>query len=495
MERRFISQAIAVGLLSVALLFSGAAHASKSTPDVHSYLTQFHAHPKQTMDTPPSSDQVTNKSMSDEAFRAHDLIRRRLCAAAGRSCDPEKISGYWEINGPSQISHFLYEENYLKTLLEMEKLGLRQVVLKTPPWSDSYWPLKLGLIGRRWLDSGFPNSHRWLDNYNYILSVPASLLSINKMSPAEKYDILVGDSSYRLTNAVWGEGKLVASAEGFTPSWAGLCHGWSPAAIMTPTPNPSVEIQSANGQMMTFYPSDIKALAAMAWGASPPKLNLAGTRCPVRHPREDEVGRVTDERCRAVNPATWHIGIVNQLGVDKRSFVVDANYDLEVWNFPVAAYQYQYFNPQTLTVSDQLSGSVVKASEFTIDKFKKYRSPDAKYFVGISMDMTYVIPIQPSTHPNHKSLTHTIKYVYDLELNQKGEIIGGEWYSNFHPGFIWNLPPGSHTLSKGEYQIGVPFVWDGSGPVSPQMRAAALISSPEEQPLAAVVETLETLAQ
>jgi hypothetical protein len=183
------------------------------------------------------------------------------------------------------------------------------------------------------------------------------------------------------------------------------------------------------------------------------------------------------------------------MGVVKRSFVFDATYDAQVWNYPLYAYKYQYFNPQTLSVSSKLSGAAVRLSDFTIDKFKAYRSPEAKYVVGVAMDVTYVIPTLPSMKAVTLSAYHTVKYVYDLELDAKGEILGGEWYSNFHPDFIWNFPEGGRSLSDGERSLGQPLVWDGASPVSPEISSIARQASSKRQPLAVIVETLERLAQ
>ena len=170
--------------------------------------------------------------------------------------------------------------------------------------------------------------------------------------------------------------KYTFDTKGAVPGWAGICHGWSPASIMTPAPKRSVTVISASGAPVIFYPSDIKALASAAWANSPPKNFLAGTRCNVGRPAEDEMGRVIDAGCFDVNPGTWHMAVVNEMGLHKRSFVIDAQYDFQIWNYPLYSYHYSYFNPQTLETSDTFSGAKVRASDFTVDKFKKYRSPD-----------------------------------------------------------------------------------------------------------------------
>jgi hypothetical protein len=281
---------------------------------------------------------------------------------------------------------------------------------------------------------------------------------------------------------------------GFVPSWTGLCHGWAPASIMTAVPLRSLTLKAFNGGSVTFFASDIKALASQLWGEAPPIVKFAGTRCKTFNPREDEVGRVVNDACYDVNPGTYHMAVVNQLGVAKRSFVMDSTFDFEVWNYPLYAYQYHYFNPQTLAVSKHLAGSVVPLEKFTIDKFRRYRNPGAKSVVGVAMDITYAIPTQPSRKAVNRQSYHTVRYVYDLELDATGAIIGGEWYSNFHPDFLWNPTPESRALARVEKNRETPLEWNGMDSISAEVHEAATYASGKGEPLAAVVETLVRMA-
>jgi len=391
----------------------------------------------------------------------------------------------------------MYEASFLRNIVEMEKANLLTAQLKTAPWSDSFWPMSKGLIARRWHDRGYPDLPNWQDNFNYVQAVRPWIAQsnglVNDLAPAEKYDLLVGDSSFGLTARMWAEGRKYIDAGKTVPSWAGLCHGWSPASIMTANPLTSVTLQAANGQSILFFPSDIKALASYAWGETPPKYKSVGRRCNTGNPQEDSVGRVIDPFCFDVNPGTWHMAIVNQLGVSGRSFVFDATFDFQVWNYPINSYQYSYFNPQTFVESSKLAGSMVKVTDFTIDKFKRYRSPEAKYIVGVAMNMQYAVPTRPSERASVKSTFHTVKYVYDLELDADGAIIGGEWYSNFHPDFIWNLPPDGRTASDAEKAN--PLAWDGRSPLPSEIQKAAIESSSKGQVLGVIVDALLKLAR
>lgn len=475
--------------------------------DTRAYLLQFHADPKKVMNAPlarlDSEGRVvprTSVMSREQVLRQKSLMREEACRRSGVQCESFIRSYPWPMiwqgfNGSNQITSFLYSENFLRTPLEMERAGLLRHSLERLPWSDSFWPQQKGLIARRWNDSSFPNSGDWSVNYLYVTGLPPVTIDTEQMAPSEKYDLLVGDKGFRLTEKMWGEGKYWVDRGRRVPGWAGICHGWASAAIMSLNPKKTVVALSPSGIPIKFYPSDIKALASLAWGYSAPIFKQVGKRCFTRNPGEDPVGRVPDSDCFDVNPGTWHMAIVNQMGAEKRSFIFDATYDDQVWNYPLSAYQYQYFNPQTLAVSNSMAGSVVKLSEFTIDKFRSYRSPEAQYVVGIAMDVSYSIPTSPRTKPVSKPSTHTVKYVYDLELDADGKIIGGEWYSNWHPDFIWNPPPQGEPYSTVEKGSAVSLTWSGSESVSQAIQDAAVIASPEGQPLYVVVKRLLELSQ
>jgi hypothetical protein len=480
--------------------------------DTREYLERFHRDPNRVMNEPlvkiddhgaVIADQTPSlkkpSRLRKKLVQAKDLQRQAICAQAGRNCDAKRparaTQTFAAMNSENRVKSFLYETSYMTKPLEMEQAGLLQSALPEPPWSDSYWPVTKGLIARRWADQGFPDSNDWLTNFNYVQSAPAVTGNPDTLSPAEKYDMLVGDDGFSLTTKMWSEGQYYQEKDGKVLLWMGLCHGWAPASIMTLVPKKSVVVTTPQGREIVFYPSDIKALASQLWGEAPPMYKFVGSRCKVTEPKEDAVGRVIDDGCFDVNPATWHIGIVNQLGAQKRGFVFDATYDQQVWNYPIYSYQYRYFNPQTLAVSQKLAGSVVDVADFSIDKFKTFRAPGTRYVVGIAMDVRYAVPTKPSVKAVTKSTFHTVKYVYDLELDASGAIIGGEWYSNFHPDFMWNPPPDGRALSAGEKKMkSVPF-WGGSGPVPPPLQEAARISSTKGQPVAAVVDALIRLSQ
>src|SRR5688572_29322977 len=121
----------------------------------------------------------------------------------------------------------------------------------------------------------------------------------------------------------------------------GYCHGWSPASFMMERPKHVIKVTAADGRtQIPFYPSDIKALATALWANANPPIRFISGRCESKKPKEDRNGRVTDPDCFDTNPGAWHLAVVNQVGVSKRSFVFDSSYDYEVWTQPAYSYEY-----------------------------------------------------------------------------------------------------------------------------------------------------------
>src|SRR5690606_31512149 len=143
-----------------------------------------------------------------------------------------------------------------------------------------------------------------------------------------------------------------------------------------PRPERTVHFRLPNGKYLKFYPSDIKGLASLMWAHSLIQDNLViddtgsvmpgsnagvlsqGLRCNDKDAETDEWGRYydskpdpfadTDEiepRCVGVHPAIWHLALVNIIGKQKRSFVVERKVTHEVDNHPMARYKFKYFEP------------------------------------------------------------------------------------------------------------------------------------------------------
>jgi hypothetical protein len=327
----------------------------------------------------------------------------------------------------------------IRNIKIMDEKKLTKAKLEVAPWSDSYWPLYKGAIGNRYNDPDFAFED-WKGAFDYITKNPASKLIAKKqfdsLSPAEKYDYFFHVKSNGLTRSNWSEGQQYFNESGSVETWMGLCHGWAAASIMMPEPKKAVEVGTADGRF-SFYPSDIKALATLIWAKGEFNSRFVGGRCNSKNPRNDEMGRPIEQDCLDNNPGTWHMAIVNQIGQFKRSFVMDATYDYEVWNQPVNGYSIKYYNPITKTDSAKLDEAIVTRKEFKKDPRSKVRAAKSTHIVGVKMTVQYVVETSPSTEEHQQTAMKAVVYEYDLELNKDLNIIGGEWYSDNHPDFLW----------------------------------------------------------
>jgi len=343
----------------------------------------------------------------------------------------------------------------IRNLLVMEEKNLTKKTLEVMPWSDNYWPIYEGMLGRRYNDpemrfSAFKSYLEYYQKNPVEKLIEAKEFSI--LSPSEKYDYLLGFNTVTLTEQNWKEGKAYQDQYGKVETWMGLCHGWAAAAMMLPKPVRTVNID-VNGNDVPFYVSDIKALGTLLFANGNFETKFIGGRCNTKDPKVDSMDRPVENDCLDTNPGTWHLAVVNQLGVFNRSMIMDATYDYQVWNQPIASYDYAYYNPKTDTEVKTFKEAIVKRSEWAKDPFKKVRSPKAEYIVGIIMNLSYVRETAPSNEENQEDLTTDLSYEYDLELDRDYNIVGGEWGTSNHPDFLWVPVKNSFPQTIGDGEV------------------------------------------
>jgi len=413
-----------------------------------------------------------------------------------------------EAPGARDQAQALVDKFEVRTLPQIEQRGLRTAKLAETPWSDDYWAIYSGVTAKRYSDVsmrsliGGQDWKKITDAMKLKLGKNITQANVGDLSPAEKYDLIVGDGAWTLTRHQLNEGAAYWSPSKKVETWMGICHGWAPAAYNLPRAKKTINVKSADGRFdIPFYPADIRALGSLLWAETHPTTRFIGGRCNVEKPPQDPAtGRVQAAECRDTNPGTWHLAIVNQIGVAKRSFVIDATFDYEVWNQPVYSYKYSYFNPQRWQYANSLQDATVAKAAFTKDRFKAFRNnPAATHFVGIAMDVQWVVEVQPShsaTNSPANDLTSGARYFYDVELDAQGNIIGGEWYQNAHPDFLWNAPAGTKARSSVETgtMVASAGTWDATGPMPANWRSMAPNASRAGEPLSLVVEALSTRA-
>ncbi len=279
------------------------------------------------------------------------------------------------------------------------------------PWTDSYWPSYKGGLADRW-QTGESIFEATLNNKNDVQSMSEN--EIKRLSPAEKYDILIGNYDYPLTRNELGR------TNPDQPRWFGLCHGWAPASINFSEPKP-VTVTSVDGIVIPFGSSDIKALLTFLQqhNRSASATRFLGERCNANI--KDDPSAADRPECRDTNAGSFHISIANRIGIDHKAFVADVTRDSEVWNQPVFGY-----NSKVVSESEDI---YPKAAEGTVK------------IVRIKTTMLYTAEIRASWKPVGNTDNGQVTgahYEYNLEINKDGEIIGGEWLTESRPDFLWS---------------------------------------------------------
>lgn len=458
------------------LAISTSAFADSKYPPVYPYLA-------------PSADELNEtlvKFTEDERFETNITKIMSEDLVKARANSQPWTSFYW------QLGNGLIADDYRRSFLNARLVT-----------SLVFWKKRLKRFNRRYknkLSEAYSLEQNQLD----------------RLAPSEKYDLALGDLSFNLTHRLWDfsskwgqekefayitkaaipENYVLAKKNKLIGLWEGICHGWAVAATVIPRPSRTVELQMPNGKYLRFFPEDIKALTSLTFAnsdiqnplfvptAGPNKGkqlggsifgDYMGLRCYQDTPETDEWGRFYDPkpyagrgefqvapgtanskyeaRCIGVHPAVWHLGVVNVIGIQGRSFVADIDANATVNNHPIAGYEFEYFNPKTTEITYSLNKIMVAVEDYPEDPFKKFRNKNTRFIVGVKAKMLYTNWAYPDKDESNSLKDDDIKsreFIYDLELDANGNIIGGQWRLSLDgvtklankvewPDFIWKI--------------------------------------------------------
>jgi hypothetical protein len=277
-------------------------------------------------------------------------------------------------------------------------------------WSSTYWPSNKGGIANRWNTAD-------KDLYKYTFSSPTreQVLTMSedqlaRLSPAEKYDLLLGNYNYSFRN------EALASTSPSAKSWAGICQGWAAAATLHNEPTPKT-LLNPDGVKIPFGSADIKGLLSYVYAfyADEEYVGQMGQRCYFGSWLGGVKGCGED-----LNAGAFHIVLANKLGLEKKGFIIDRDRHNEVWNQPVANY----------------TSTIVSVGRPSSDAAKTAVSE-----VRVKTVLFYVDESDPTWAPVHGTSEQKLAKMdleYTIELNYQGKIVGGEWISYDRPDYIWN---------------------------------------------------------
>lgn len=305
-------------------------------------------------------------------------------------------------------------------------------------WSESYWPSNKGGITYRW-------NHPDPQPFKYRLHTKQEIMKmsekeLSQLSPAELYDIANDDFNYTLTRSTMRR---------YSPRdlwWEGLCHGWAQAASHYPEPAPVV-VTSRSGIRVPFGSSDVKALLAMHesynFGG---KFGFVGVRCKASgkvpgeaderdrnpNPPAPEIANAPD--CKDVNAGAFHVVITNMIGILGKGFVADIDRYGDVWNQPITNYKYTIAGEEPVTAQHRSQGierRIRVQMEMTYGEELKFWTPE----LAATGATNFVSKLPVTNTPHQKFLSKNYSYI--VELNQQGDVIGGEWLTETRPDFLW----------------------------------------------------------
>lgn len=233
------------------------------------------------------------------------------------------------------------------------------------PWAGNYWPVYQDSINHKWAGA---TSESPSAKYGRAFGVTGVEDAVSKYHGIDDNATRTACTTDSQCNSSLGE--ACAKREGQTngrciPTWWGICHAWSPAAILLPEPKKAV---TYNG--VEFKIQDIKALLTLVHDRTVTKF--VSLRCDSLHSEQeinfDKYGRPSggsSNNCRDTNPGTFHVLMTNYLGKQGASFVYDRTFDSEVWNQPLRGYRITEMTEVSAMEANRLVGATTEGGTTT----------------------------------------------------------------------------------------------------------------------------------
>ena len=363
------------------------------------------------------------------------------------------------------------------------------------PWAMPHMAYKTGMLATRSLDreylgrSGLSEKYAYFKKRNLrsILNIQdpeTRQAQINLLSPAEKYDLLIGDLSQNFSNAVWAEVRQ-QMAQGHVPTWLGICDGSSAASVIFREPIRSVTMPSRiEGVEVKFFVGDIKALLSFSMTTYVSQdLPIFGRRCR------------TSGDCVGINPASLHQILLRMAQMNERReaipyMIVDRLPNTAIWNSALLSSSIAYYDPDSShSVSENPVAHLFDVDDYSPPPGSPGWAPGTRYLLYATSILRLSdtrTPIGFNDLGTMKVMDLSVRYV--LEFNRKHELIGGEWLTPKHPGFVWALPQDYRPRSSGDRET-ESFSWQGAA-VPDAAMSKVLRSSKKMQPLFRIIDAI-----
>jgi inner membrane protein len=279
-------------------------------------------------------------------------------------------------------------------------------------WSAEFFPSWFGREAGRWRDGTLRLAWRTIAR----VEVPRrdDPTPVERRSPTEKYDLLVGDEAFTATRAALEQSHNANPRPRF---WHGLCNGVAAAALAWPEPHLAVDAIGPAGQVIRFHPNDVKALLAASYYWTQDMAMIGG---PCKRSSLD------NGRWCSMNPAALAISVVNRVGLAHRSFLIDV-----------------YPSPRSQFYAVASARLELRRAPYPLDDtpLDEALATDARQLVDVAFTLqlssTTLSPAladqladddHDGTHYREVGL-HAVPFTWDatLAIDQAGNVIGGRW--------------------------------------------------------------------
>ncbi|POM77282.1 Transglutaminase elicitor, partial [Phytophthora palmivora] len=336
-------------------------------------------------------------------------------------------------------------EAYFGTSMEMTLANLPTVGVHTPsPWPGPYWPTYQDSINVIWSPGEPSAAEKYATAFGLdVTDFMDKVSKDNGIDSMSSHTVCSSDSDCSsLTDGSSCAIRTGQSSGYCIPTWYGICHAWTPAAMLEEEPNCAV---TYNG--VTFQPLDIKALLSDVYDGATVSTVFTGTRYNGGTDSEDEYGRHSNDAYRDLNPAYFHIAAANLLGKLNATFIADVTAGSEVWNQPVRGFKVY---EQTEMTPEEAASTFYGLEEYPWNAA-------AKSIVYMKTRLSWIFETYTDgglvSSGQVDSYTTGAYYYYLLEMDDSGNIIGGEWVydsDDDHPDFIWfpKAKPSADTVTS-----------------------------------------------
>lgn len=405
---------------------------------------------------------------------------------AARAFDPR-------IDNPSRLAP---NQNIERSMLRIAEVKSARASAR--PWSDRSWDHTRALLGERYTDSRFTKIPYWTERKQYnarysaegALSLPKNdpvqRTWIAALSPAEKYDVVMGTVRGGLYDRMADKLDSEMDSAGRFPGWWGICEGSAAAALAEPEPVKNITVYSeAYGVEVPFYAADVKGLVSMLWSSYNRNLRIPemGQQC------NERVSDGGTSSCFDVNPGSMMMALHHFLGRGNGNLIVDTDATRVVWNHPVLGYDMSFFSPGRSSEGPKsFQDGILSVRDASNDPRRRARAEGTAYLLGVNMNLYYgqnekVVPREGSIARKQR----TMEISFELELDRDYNILGGEWLTKKHPDIMWTIPRGLRPDTAGDSMIGGS--WDGQS-VPASWSNAAFRAAEGTMPLRTIVEGL-----